>query len=1180
MNSSLKGTESIITQSCFQPISDESWKFFYNVILIAIVLLLSCLIVALVKNIVNLPHTVIFIFEGIVFGFIIENINVGLKTNDIFRYVLLNPVTILQLFLPYLIFGSTFMLETDLFLSVANCCVILGILGFILSTCIMYIFALYLHPIYMWNQLITVGFAAIVFITDPFFIGHTLKNESGEMKYMCIILEGEGLINNTFALLILNLYNLIMNESCNSEDIFFITVKIILKSLLSGFVFGKIVNFGLHMTKNDTITEITIYLTVPYVVFFFNEDILNGNGFLAVFVAGFIISRGKDSLPPDELEAVKTYWKMLNYILDTFIFIIIGILIVQLFLNPVIKFEIESTTSEDIWVIQNYILVQLIRMATILILYLVFKKFGYDLKWKDTIVLIWVSTRGIVSLLLSLYISFYYGFDDYRIGKMLFQVGGISFLTLFNHISARYLLNIIGVSTVSLPGRARMIHAVTHLRKIIAKSIKVQHLDQFMSVANWQWIKHHTYIEDPYKSTSDQLEAISYFKPRTITCSDCFQNQPVILTKDEQEELLKELNIRALKSAKIYYWKQFNMGLIRRETARLMASLASRELSRKNPRYLDATVVIRFMIRNELYDLLGDYAKRYIRSIDRYIGKEITEDKGKSKNVSARRMIYSTNYEYLLHSLLIVPLIMVLITSITNFKSLKFIEKSTKIFIPCAQILVLSTDSFLRIRTVGFKTYVQSHINQLSIFLIVVNVLLIIKWFLYYNQKYMIFFEYFYYFVIFRLILIVKLICICVNEIAVFSINSAMHQNFDMALCFLLAEEENIKKVEFMLEYTHLVNALKEKINRNKRIILRELMEMQHMYPVSIIAAKRRLASRRILFNGLQAVIQMKEDGILGEYEYIKLLNIIENKTRNLLAIPSYKNFIVKPTVILKNVKWITGSEKLEHFCKLDYDVWTFPAGTILHKLDKYASSMYIIVSGIVKVIGTSQYQQSNLLPFTNSFLYFYDNGSFEDCLSVCETLGLIGILNNAKSVTETICETDVTVIIISLSKMRYSFRKFSDPPSLQYEIWRFVALQVALPLLIRNPYYKFLSIEKLKQILEKAIIPDLYGYQDMVLSNEVLDAILIQGKVKTKITGEVFRGPICLPRYVKHLLFNDVIYDRDRTILLLLTVEDFALPDELDWSGNDGISKKRSLCLTHLLGEKLLKEISPKKNM
>uniref|UniRef100_M8B3M8 Sodium/hydrogen exchanger 7 n=1 Tax=Aegilops tauschii TaxID=37682 RepID=M8B3M8_AEGTA len=402
----------------------------------------------------------------------------------------INPDLLLAVFLPALLFESSFSMEVHQIKKCMAQMVLLAVPGVVISTVLLGAAVKLVHvpqltfP-YDWNWKTSFLFSGLLSATDPVAVVALLK-DLGASKKLSTIIEGESLMNDGTAIVVYQLfYRMVLGKTFDAGSIIKFLSQVSLGAVALGLAFGIASVLWLGFIFNDTIIEISLTLAVSYIAFFTAQDALEVSGVLAVMTLGmFYAAFAKTAFKGDSQQSLHHFWEMVAYIANTLIFILSGVVIADGVLQDNIHFErhgtfsdfdifkffeeAENTVAPKEWVhlicssvlyyelgsnpsldrsilgtswgflLLLYVFVQISRAVVVGVLYPLLRHFGYGMDIKEATVLVWSGLRGAVALSLSLSVKF------------VFFTGGIVFLTLIlNGSTTQFLLHLLGLGKLS-----------------------------------------------------------------------------------------------------------------------------------------------------------------------------------------------------------------------------------------------------------------------------------------------------------------------------------------------------------------------------------------------------------------------------------------------------------------------------------------------------------------------------------------------------------------------------------------------------------------------------------------------------------------------------------------------------------------------------------------------------------
>ncbi|XP_023226095.1 sodium/hydrogen exchanger 10-like isoform X1 [Centruroides sculpturatus] len=1134
--------------------------------------IIACLLIAgfFVKYLARqekFSDAAVLMLMGVLIRFSLElNVKFATIKNVISKQVLHSSNEIIQITFPLMLFITGYTLDNQIFTDVIYQCLILSILGYPISIILTSICMLYIFPSYEWEWQLTLIFGVLAQISDLFGSIDMFKANNRDTKHVSTLIQGESLIINALAMMIMEVFLPLLKLHCSLlRSILTFCSKAIFSSLI-GFLAGTAVKLSSHYPYQNKIAVITFLFASCYFIFSLST-LLHASGGLAVVVMVIMVNNEKYSFPPEVERVVQKFWEMGKLIFEILLSILIGVITAESLLHI---YDLGSPSVEDyLRFFITFVATLVIKIFTVVILFPILCRSGYGFDWKKGLIISIGSMKGCVTLLLGK-ISRTFFINDQSANVLFLHLRVLTtFTILINTACLRYLIRVTGINSVSSARKTVMANAIRYLNKTMENSFHAQQLDPFLSNANWKWVKIHTHIEDPYKEYELEPGDIPFYQSRYIKCTNCFAEHVLPATDYQLAQMRKESSIRALKAAQTIYWYQFHNGIISKDAAKRLSITIEWAIQTKQD-YLDVSEVKKHMVINKYTRKTYDIVIKMLDIVNAFVNKERRELEKKNKeefNQSRiiyshhfiENLIYSPQLEFMIHILLFVSLLINILELISVFH----LDKNS-----AHRVLVLSSlffcflsiesiifffDILFRMFLFGFKDYFGNPINVVSFVAEFVDFLIIL---LYYTGRSIVFkFSTAYTFykillhlhllIFLRLVFLIKPALIMIKNYLNTKIKKNLYQCFEIAYCFIVGEEEIRNKTDMIINYEELSIWLKEKVEKNRLFMIREMTQMQRTYPEVVIGATSRLAARIIFRKTIDHLINLEKNGLIEKNIFYKLKRNYENKMKNFTRLPTGISVKRKIEDILKNTEWIMGQKQYKYFISISTRK-TYEQGDIIHSRENFCTGIHIILSGVVKVEGIAQYQRTNLLPNTDSMKYFDSGGYFEDYLFTGQTLGLIGILNQKEFVTDSVCETEVTTIFINEAQMKEAMNQFHN---LEYHLWRVVAIGIAMYILKYHRRYQSFSDGMLKDILRKALLPNLFNRRSFRITKEIRDIVLIQGKIIDEDTKNEYLGPIYIAEHATNLLFPSNISYKVRPIVLILASEDYKLPDMYQWS-------------------------------
>lgn len=321
--------------------------------------------------------------------------------------------------------------------------VILAGPGVLIGAALMGVVAKILLP-YHWSWTLSMVFGSILSATDPVAVVSLLKSVGASPK-LTILIVGESLLNDGSAMVLFTLFFNSLNGTvytAGSIISFFFSAAI--GSVLLGIAFGLVTVRWLRSANRplkeiDVTTQIAITICCAYLCFFTAQYALKISGVLACCGAGAMLAW---LAPPIILnhESMHNVWSMIEWSLNTLIFLLAGLIIGNRVINKVYVID-------WLYLIVLYLVLMIIRFITIGLLYPSIAYIGHRCTVNEAIFMSWAGLRGALGMALALIVEKYCP-EHLRdeTSRMFFYVGGIAALTLvFNATTAKALLFRLGL---------------------------------------------------------------------------------------------------------------------------------------------------------------------------------------------------------------------------------------------------------------------------------------------------------------------------------------------------------------------------------------------------------------------------------------------------------------------------------------------------------------------------------------------------------------------------------------------------------------------------------------------------------------------------------------------------------------------------------------------------------------
>ncbi|XP_011024866.1 PREDICTED: sodium/hydrogen exchanger 7-like isoform X2 [Populus euphratica] len=320
----------ILESSSSSSAASDEWNPTDTVLFFGFSLLLGIACRHLLRG-TRVPYTVALLVVGIALGSLEYGTShkLGRIGDGIRLWAHIDPDLLLAVFLPALLFESSFSMEIHQIKRCMGQMLLLAVPGVLISTCCLGCALKLIFP-YNWSWTTSLLLGGLLSATDPVAVVALLK-ELGASKKLSTIIEGESLMNDGTAIVVYQLfYRLVLGESFNSGAIIKFLTQVSLGAVGIGIAFGIASFLWLGFIFNDTVIEIALTLAVSYVTYFTAQEGAAVSGVLAVMTLGmFYAAVARTAFKGDGQQSLHHFWEMVAYIANTLIFILSGVVIAE-----------------------------------------------------------------------------------------------------------------------------------------------------------------------------------------------------------------------------------------------------------------------------------------------------------------------------------------------------------------------------------------------------------------------------------------------------------------------------------------------------------------------------------------------------------------------------------------------------------------------------------------------------------------------------------------------------------------------------------------------------------------------------------------------------------------------------------------------------------------------------------
>ena len=1107
-----------------------------------------------------IPYTVMLIICGLAVGFAAK------AEPAIRRYTYIahmNPHLLLHVFLPILIFESAFSMNVHTFKKTLSQTLVLAGPGLMICTILTAVMARYIFT-YNWNWFEAITFGAVLSATDPVAVVALLK-ELGASKRLGITIEGESLLNDGFAIVLFKIFlNFVIPDTqVDGVHMFTFVLKIILCGPLVGIGMARVTLFLLSHVYNDALVEITLTLASTYITFYIGEH-FEISGVLAVLILGIEINSQKANISPEVEVFLHRFWSMLEYLANTLIFIIVGVVIAD-------SVFIGVDAMDWLFLVTLYVGLQVIRLIAIASLWPILTKIGYAISWKSILVMTWGGLRGAVGLALALIVSQDPRINSTSLGsKFLFHTAGIVLLSLLiNATSVKYLLRVLGMFDISVAKLHTMRTAVSMLRRDRRRSMNMLKADKFLADSAWEVVDKNTRIRNPYKigkgAGRKEHPMDNPFNTAGTQCPNCDQKLASQLRPKEVQELSEEVRQRIIKAEKISYWKQFELGMLDRDAVRVLLHTADTVIDQNN-KLIEMKDIQHHWKVPYVVTRMRLWLDRLITLQNRYENRSLPDPRLRFLR-PIFRVVNNPVFDYIMIIIVSVNVLAILIETLLFY--LQDIEHYSFIIINTAFCVVYIAECVLKL--CGLRQYYFYSVFNILDFLVlifsVIDTPIMILMFILpsdgINSQFESSFKNFSFIRAIRIVRIIrfgrvlrltKLILPLCLRIVEYFLNRKLKFGYDVGKGYIVGKEEMMKTLCNLSFTPQPILHRFVQASENARLdTTRQLGLIRKDQPGIAVSIKTTQATRSVLNKCSETIRELQSRGIIDENEAMKLTQQIEARKKNVQHAP-YSIDCSDPRVLLQNLPWVSGLDDsaIDHIMQ-QASVINFEPGEMIIRQGDPPDGIHLIINGLAKITQnqlllhtdptldeqTRRYSkvQGESWPETHERAvsqFLEEEAPIKKCNS-CQSdivageetiwsdfigtgivLGEMGVLLNSRKNATVTCEIPVQTLFIPMESLSQSIEYF---PALGDMLWKVLGTRISGKLLLGLMEYDEFTSQEIQLLCQDAYVLTPLPSHLICIDDKVKHVVLISGTCcDEKNHGFSFKSPEIVPPGIRTL--------------------------------------------------------------
>ena len=505
-------------------------------------LLLVALSIYQISRSTQLPFTVLLVLTGIAITALSDSIPV-LKTAE--AALSISPDLILFVFLPALIFESSYNLDARQLRRNAVPILSLAIPGLLLSTGLIGVIVWLALDIDLMAALLI---GAILSATDPVAV-IALFRQVGAPGRLSTLIEGESLFNDATALVLSKILLAVLAAGTLSSqalsqgviDFFVLFAGGLLFGIAIGYLTGQLIGW----LDSDPILEIGLTSVMAYLAFLISEELLHVSGIMATLGAGLTLGTwGRLRIASSVRAYLEQFWGILAFTANALLFLLLGMQVNLL--------ALASAWDLLLWVI----LAMLASRALVIfgLLPLVSRLPGVEpIGSGYRFIMFWGGLRGAIALAIVLSLPDY-PFKDLFIALV---TGAVLFTLLVQGLTIKPAMRAIKMDQPPLADRLGLIE-----RDLLAHQRALQRLPALQRGGLFSSRVAHRLSLESHQAITKAREDINQLRQKQLT--------------EEQEFSLFFLH--ALAQEKAYYIEMYDRGHLSESTARRLLSILEQQM--------------------------------------------------------------------------------------------------------------------------------------------------------------------------------------------------------------------------------------------------------------------------------------------------------------------------------------------------------------------------------------------------------------------------------------------------------------------------------------------------------------------------------------------------------------------------------------------------------------------------
>ncbi|CAF1576337.1 unnamed protein product, partial [Adineta ricciae] len=897
----------------------------YKLMFLFFILFIGCLFKTMFAPL-RIPYTGLILLLGFIGGILFNTFS----TDETFlRITTESPDLLVAIFLPTLVFELAYRIEYHAFMKSFYSILIISTIAYFVSIFCISLMNRYLFFFQHWTFLQCLILGIIVSATRPVTLMRQI--DYGKTKRLNIFLEGEAMINNNLAIIMFTgMKSFVVNDELWDAMKFFKTISI---ALIGGIGLGGIAGFlqilGLPYFYDDPISEVTITIAVPYMLYWLCEQ-MNCSGVVAIAILGLLLSNYKTAISSEATIFMEKLWDMLTLIANTVIYLLTALTVAELIKPSVqISFEPNTIFLEIGLAAINYLFCYLIRFGILTVLTLSTKFCTvYHFSWKEGLLVTMGGFKGSICLLLSLAFA-----SELKL--------------VHRHQSASKFKScrLTDFTSISPTKYLYMTQCVESLRSLVHDKMRWLKQNKYLANADWIFIETNFRIENPHTPSNENTHAVIH--PQTTA---------IEFNRTEYEDLFEEARIRIINIQKTSFWRQYRDYEISTESVRILSSLSDFAMDRKGE-YISVDQ-LKYYYEPRTLDFVWKYLGRLVKKIHMQIDddwrkyQKIPEDKWRLlcfTIVNHRRFFWFIICVILLNVVLAIIRIALNVSNEVHF---------ILTIIQSVFVVIYLFESIVKMYTFGIRAYFRTWIDyRIELILLIFAAGECI--FEYYHSANSIFIsrrtwsilQILILIQIFRFSRLFQSVIAYLNTLLERLANRYVTRSLELCRAYITSEDDVLSKLRRIIEIDQIREQFHQESIRRRDEIITELTFIQREYPNVSASVKTNATIQKLLNYSKNMIHHMTSKGLLGENEAHRLTENINQRLHTNL-VPPVLSFPIPHFQLnfLYVFPWLHDPDVLEYILSRLH-VQLFSLNEYIYKVNNDAQAIYFITAGYVETV-------------------------------------------------------------------------------------------------------------------------------------------------------------------------------------------------------------------------------------